>query len=219
MSRLKKIWIRFWLKQSGLTKSGRMAFRLASWFAPPHKRGVSLAMMTPSGYIVPSAVIFHPDIQLGVNVYIGDRVQIFGDINPGKVIIGDRVRIFRDTIIDTGNNGSLTIGSDTSIHPRCQLNAYLTSINIGKGVMLAANCCMYPHDHGMAPDRPIIEQPVQTKGPIVIGDHAWLGTGVIVLGGVSIGKGAVIGAGAVVTKDIPENAIAVGMPAKVVKMR
>jgi acetyltransferase-like isoleucine patch superfamily enzyme len=50
-------------------------------------------------------------------------------------------------------------------------------------------------------------------------DDAWLGYGVIVLDGVRIGKGAVVGAGAVVTHDIPEGAIAVGVPARVVKMR
>ena len=133
--------------------------------------------------------------------------------------IGDRVRILRDTIIDTGEGGSVRIGADTSIHPRCQLNSYMAPIQIGRGVLIAANCVMYPHDHGLTPDQPILEQPLHTKGPIVVGDFAWLGTGVIVLGGVRIGKGAVIGAGAVVTKDVPEGAIAVGVPARVVKMR
>ena len=60
---------------------------------------------------------------------------------------------------------------------------------------------------------------MQTKGGIVIEDDVWLGFGVIVLDGVRIGKGAVIGAGAVVTKDIPEGAIAAGIPARVIKMR
>jgi acetyltransferase-like isoleucine patch superfamily enzyme len=60
---------------------------------------------------------------------------------------------------------------------------------------------------------------LQTKGDIVIEDDAWLGVGVVVLDGVRIGKGAVIGAGSVVTRDIPDNAIAVGVPASVVKMR
>ena len=60
---------------------------------------------------------------------------------------------------------------------------------------------------------------MQTKGGIVIGDDAWLGVGVIVLDGVKIGKGAVVGAGSVVTRDIPDGAIATGVPARVVKMR
>jgi acetyltransferase-like isoleucine patch superfamily enzyme len=53
----------------------------------------------------------------------------------------------------------------------------------------------------------------------VIGDHAWLGFGVVVLDGVRIGHGAVIGANAVVTSDIPDGAVAAGNPARVVKMR
>lgn len=63
------------------------------------------------------------------------------------------------------------------------------------------------------------KQPLETKGGIEIGDGAWLGYGVIVLSGVRIGESAVIGAGSVVTRDIPAGAIAVGSPARVVKMR
>jgi acetyltransferase-like isoleucine patch superfamily enzyme len=58
-----------------------------------------------------------------------------------------------------------------------------------------------------------------SKGPIRIGDGAWLGTGCIVLDGVSIGRGAVVGAGAVVTKDVPDWAIVVGVPARQVGTR
>ena len=64
-----------------------------------------------------------------------------------------------------------------------------------------------------------MDQGVYTKGPISIGDNSWLGTGVIVLDGVTIGNAAVIGAAAVVNKDIPPNAIAFGIPAKVKKNR
>ncbi len=64
-----------------------------------------------------------------------------------------------------------------------------------------------------------MKQPIETKGGIVIADNVWLGFGVIVLDGVRIGNGAVIGAGAVVNHDIPDNAIAVGVPARIIKMR
>ena len=212
-------WTRFWMGYVGLTSFGRFATCLATWFAPPHKASTSLAKMNRKGYIAPSATLYHPDIQLGANVFIGDRVIIFHAKGGGQVKLGNRVSILRDTIIETGDGGSLTIGADTYIHPRCQLNAYKAPIEIGCGVLIAANCALYPHDHGVAPEQPIRDQPLETKGPIVIGDHAWLGTGVIVLGKVRIGKGAVIGAGSVVTKDIPDGAIAFGVPARVVKMR
>ncbi len=64
----------------------------------------------------------------------------------------------------------------------------------------------------------IIDQGVTCKG-IVIEDDCWLGFGVKVLDGVTIGKGSVIGAGAIVTKDIPPFSIAVGVPARVIKSR
>ena len=217
--RIKYRWTRFWMRYAGLSRFGKISTRLAFWFAPPHKATGSLAMMSPKGFISPSATIYHPELHLGVNVLISDRVLIFCDKDGGPVEIGDRVRIFRDTIIDTGEGGSVKIGNDTSIHPRCQLNSYLAPIIIGEGVLIAANCLIYPHDHSFIPGRPIFQQPIHSKGPIIIGDYSWLGAGVIVLGGVEIGSGAVIGAGAVVTKNIPDNAIAFGVPARVIKMR
>jgi acetyltransferase-like isoleucine patch superfamily enzyme len=63
------------------------------------------------------------------------------------------------------------------------------------------------------------DQPLVSKGGIVIGDDAWLGYGVIVLDGARIGRDAVIGAGSVVTGEIPNGAIAAGSPAKVLKLR
>jgi acetyltransferase-like isoleucine patch superfamily enzyme len=86
-------------------------------------------------------------------------------------------------------------------------------------VSIAPNCAFYPYDHGIAPGKLILKQPLTTKGDIIIEDDVWLGVGVIVLSGVHIGTGAVIGAGSVVTRDIPEGAIAFGAPARVVKMR
>ncbi|MDY7077381.1 MAG: DapH/DapD/GlmU-related protein [Chloroflexota bacterium] len=212
-------WTRFWMRYAGLDRFGRVATRLATWFAPPHKARVFLSYMNPRGYIAPSVTIYHSDLQLGTNVFVDERVVIFQRKGGGSIKLGEHVCIYRDTIIETGYGGSLTIGAETSIHPRCQINAYQVPVQIGSDVMIAPNCALYPYDHGVAPDRPIIAQPLVSKGSIVIGDGAWLGVGVIVLGGVRIGEGAVIGAGSVVTQDVPDGAIAVGVPARVVKMR
>ena len=215
---LTRRWIRFWIHYARPTGFGKIAAFLASRFAPPHKARVSLARMTPRGYIEPSAAIYHSKLRLGANVFIGDHVIIFENKNGGPVELGDRVNIFRHTIIETAFGGSLTLEADASIHPRCQINAYLAPIRIGRGTMIAPNCALYPYDHGLEPDKPIRRQPLQTKGGITIGNEAWIGVGVIVLGGVRIGDGAVIGAGSVVTKDVPDGSIAVGAPARVVKM-
>jgi acetyltransferase-like isoleucine patch superfamily enzyme len=207
------------MRYAGLTSFGRCAAFLAAFFAKPHKARVYLARMNPRGFISPKAVIYHSNLMLGANVFMDDRVVIFQREKGGPVEIGDGVYLYRDTIIETGYGGYFKIGKDSSIHPRCQLNAYVSPIEIGSRVMLAPNCALYPYDHGIAPGQPIIFQPLHSNGPIIIGDDAWLSVGVIVLGGVRIGKGAVVGAGSVVTEDIPDFAIAVGSPARVKKMR
>jgi acetyltransferase-like isoleucine patch superfamily enzyme len=213
-------WVRFWLLRSGLDRRGRLTTRLALLVAPPpHKARICLAYLTPRGYVAPSVVIHHSDLRLGNHVFVDERVVLFQNLEGGKLQIGDYVSVMRDCILETGRRGSLTIGSYSSLHPRCQLNAYKEDITIGSGVMIAPNCTLYSYDHGVAPGQCVRRQPLSSRGPIVIGDEAWLATGVIVLSGVRIGEGAVIGAGSIVTEDVPDGAIAVGAPARVIKMR
>jgi acetyltransferase-like isoleucine patch superfamily enzyme len=170
-------------------------------------------------YIAPSASIHHENFHIENNVFIGDRTVIYQARDGGLVEIGKGTHIHSDVIIETGFGGSLTIGADTHIQPRCQFTAYVGSIEIGSGVQIAPNCSFYPYNHSFAPGELIKNQPLKTKGGIVLEDDVWLGVGVIVLDGVRIGKGAAAGAGSVVTQDIPEETIAVGIPARVVKRR
>lgn len=213
------IWALFWMRFAGLSFLGRIATWLATWFVPAYKERRRLARYSSRGYIAPSANIHHADLQLGAHVFVGDRVVIFQDKDGGQVELGERVHLHNDTCIQTGDVGSVEIGTDTHIQPRCTFSAYKAPIQIGCGVQIAPNCAFYSYTHGVAPDELIKKQPLQTKGGIIVNDDAWLGCGVIVLDGVRIGKGAVIGAGAVVTHDVPDGAIAVGVPARVVSMR
>lgn len=207
------------MRYAGLNPFGRFATYLATWFTPPYKGRSFLAQLNPRGFVAPDAVISHSALQLGENVFIGERVVIYQAKEGGPVHIGSGSHVHRDTIIETGAGGGLTIGSDTHIQPRCQFSAYKGHIRIGSGVQIAPNCAFYPYNHGYAAGTPIKAQPISTKGDLVIGDDAWLGVGVIVLDGVRIGKGTAIGAGSVVVHDIPDGAIAVGAPARVLKMR
>lgn len=86
--------------------------------------------------------------------------------------------------------------------------------------MMGPDCIIYTstHKHDKI-DIPIGKQGMTGVNQVVIGDGVWIGTRVIIMPGVTIGKGSIIGAGAVVTKDIPENVIAVGVPAQVIKKR
>lgn len=207
------------MRFSGTGPVGRIATRFAAFGLPPYYGLVYLSRLNAKGYISPKAIIHHHHLNLGQNIFLDERVMIYQDIDGGSVDLGDGVHLHRETIIQTGQGGSVQIGSQTHIQPRCQLSAYKAPILIGSRIEIAPYCSFYPYNHGMACGEPIRKQPLQSKGGIIIEDDAWLGIGVIVLDGVRIGKGAVVGAGSVVVKDIPENAICFGVPARVVKLR
>lgn len=217
--RLSRRWIRFWMRFSGTGSLGKFASRLAAWLAPPHMGQVSLAYVTPRGYIDAAATVYHSDLRLGSNVFVGSGTLIIETAEGGPVTLGDKVAVHRNVILETGRQGYIQVASGSSIHPGSQLKAYVEPILIGEGVMIAANAALYSYDHGLLPEQPIRRQPLVSKGPITIHDEAWIGTGAIILSGVTIGEGAVVAAGAVVTKDIPAGAIVVGNPARVIKLR
>ena len=74
------------------------------------------------------------------------------------------------------------------VHPGCFFVAYVGSIRIGADVHIASNCAFYPYNHGFAPGILIADQPLTSRGDIVLEDDVNLGFGVIVLEGVTIGK-------------------------------
>ena len=88
-------------------------------------------------------------------------------------------------------------------------------VTIGKNVMIAPNVSIYTAGHPVHPDSR--NSGYEYGIPITIGDNVWIGGSVVILPGVTIGNNAVIGAGSVVTKDIPDNAIAAGNPCKVIR--
>lgn len=110
-------------------------------------------------------------------------------------------------------NYSLEIGDNSGIGVNCELNG---DVHIGNNVMMGPECVFYTRNHEFH-DRSklIIEQGYCDRKPIYINDDVWIGRRAIILPGVHIGKGAIIGAGAVVAKDIPDYAIAVGNPVQI----
>ena len=89
-------------------------------------------------------------------------------------------------------------------------------ITLGKNVHITNGCKFLTHDGGVLILRHR-EPDLEITKPIVVGDNVYFGNNVIVLPGVTIGSNVIIGAGAVVTKDIPDNSVAAGVPAKVIK--
>lgn len=93
------------------------------------------------------------------------------------------------------------------------------TIRIGENCLFGPNVLMRTANHRYEnPDIPVRQQG-HSFSNIHIEDDVWISANAVILGGVHIGRGAIIGAGAVVTKDVPSMAIAVGIPAKVIKFR
>lgn len=219
LASLRRRWERFWMHFSGLSATGRFATRLAAAFAPPYMARDYLARLTQKPYVDPEAVIHHDGLELGPQSFIADRVIVYKAPDGGSVKIGDCANILRDCVLETGQGGNIVIGSDSYLHPRCQVMAYVGDVVIGDQVAIAPNCAFYAYNHGLQPGELIKRQPLESRGGIRIGDGAWLGFGVIVLDGMTVGDGAVVGAGSVVTRDVPDNAIVAGNPARVIAMR
>jgi acetyltransferase-like isoleucine patch superfamily enzyme len=218
-SRVKSIWKRSWMRYAGRQGFGRLASRMAAIGTEPYHGRAVLSFMRPEGFVAHTASVSHVDVRLGKHVYLGDRVTIANGPDPGPVELEDEVQIYGDAFIYTGWRGRIRVGSGTHIQPGSSIYSCICEIDIGRRVEIAPRCAFYSYNHGVALGTVIMDQPLFSKGGIKVGDGAWLGHGVIVLNGVTIGSGAVIGSGSIVVGDIPENAIAVGNPARVLKYR
>jgi acetyltransferase-like isoleucine patch superfamily enzyme len=147
------------------------------------------------------------DVRSGLRLHMGPR---------GQLRVEPEVVLDHDATIEC--LGRLHIGARTIFGHHCTLAAK-QEIYIGHDCLLAEMVSIRDHDHAFDDfDVPIREQGAACA-PVRIGNNVWLAARVVVVKGVSIGDGAIIGAGAVVTRDIPAGAIAVGVPARVVKMR
>ena len=219
VGKLPRLWERFWMGFAGPSRWGRVATRLASISSPPYMARFYLARLGPNPYLDPQAVIHHGNLHIEHHAFVADRVIIYQAADGGRITLSESAHILRDCVLETGQGGTIFVGTDTFLHPRCQIMAYKGDITIGNHVAIAPNCALYAYNHGARPGELIKRQPLETRGGISIGDGAWLGYGVIVLDCVSIGAGAIIGAGSVVTEDIPENVIAVGNPARIISKR
>lgn len=161
-------------------------------------------------------------IVFGKGIRLGKSVKI-NAISKDGVTIGDNVNIGDYSIIScTGILSKIGIGFSIGKNSGCGEFSYFGSaggITIGNNVIMGQNVRFHSENHIFnQTDIPIREQGVTNKG-IIIGNDCWIGAGAVFLDGVVVGDGCVIGANSVVNKNIPANSIAVGNPAKIVKMR
>lgn len=126
--------------------------------------------------------------------------------------MGDNVTVMPSFWCDYGYN--ITVGDNFySNH-----NLVITdgaSVTFGDNVFVAPNCCFTTAEHAIDPEQR--RAGMEIAKPITVGDNVWIGAGVTVLAGVSIGDNSVIGAGSVVTRSIPANVVAFGVPCRVVR--
>ncbi len=164
-------------------------------------------------------VLRHPaKIRLGDGVVVDDLVVLDakGAANRG-ITIGNGVFLGRGTILSC-KDGDIVLGDHTNIGFNCEVFS-ASSVTVGRHGLFAAYTYLVGGGHEFErADVPVLEQGRTSRG-ITLGDDVWLGTGTKVLDGVRIGSGVMVGAGAVVTDDLPDGVIAVGVPARVVRRR
>lgn len=136
---------------------------------------------------------------------------------PGKIQLAQDVQLEQGVLLHAWG-GSITIDENVFVGPYTVIYGQ-GGVTIGKNSLVAMHSRILSSNHTVpSRDRKIRWEP-DVLLPTQIGEDVWLGAGVTVLGGVTIGDGCVVGAGAVVSKDLPPYSIAMGVPAKVVRMR
>ena len=116
------------------------------------------------------------------------------------------------------HEGEVRIGDKTVLGQECTISAY-QHVSIGEQCIIADRVMMIDFDHNVAE----VERPIRVQGiykrDVRVGSNVWIGYGAQILRGVSVGDNAIVGASAVVTKDVPANAVVAGTPARVIRMR
>jgi acetyltransferase-like isoleucine patch superfamily enzyme len=116
------------------------------------------------------------------------------------------------------HEGEVWIGAKSVLGQECTISAF-QHVSIGRECIVADRVMLIDFDHGVVEvERPIRQQGIY-KRDVRIGHNVWIGYGASFLRGVTVGDNAVVGTYAVVTRDVPENAVVAGVPAKILRMR
>lgn len=160
---------------------------------------------------------------------------------PHSIAIGERCRLYEDVILvgKPGRDPGIVLGPLTKVHERAILDAYSGRIftgknafighmsvvcghgglSIGDNTLISGLCYIIPANHIFESDQYPLRFQGETRRGIVIGANVWIGAGCTILDGVTIGDNVVVGGGSVVASDLPAWSVAVGVPARVIRMR
>lgn len=170
---------------------------------PDTRRGRRFAGFGAGSVICfPVNAIFNEQyIEIGAGTMLGPQISLSAGMVPGQQMVSQPVVSIGDRCL---------IGKGSGIVGHLQ-------ITIGDDVWTGHHVYITDQNHGYAdPDLPISKQ-VMPERPVSIGDGSWLGHGTVVLPGATIGRHVVIGANSVVTGTIPDNCVAAGVPARVIR--
>ena len=132
--------------------------------------------------------------------------------------MGDEVLIGKNSIFSCASS-TINVGNNVTFGPNCYIRGSRGPVRLGSYITIGAHTVIISGNPDYKRlDIPMMKQEGSAEG-IAVGNDVWIGVGARIIDGVKIGDGCVIGAGAVVTKDIAANAIAAGVPAKIIGTR
>jgi acetyltransferase-like isoleucine patch superfamily enzyme len=134
-----------------------------------------------------------------------------------KLYIGRWAWVGHDSKIRV-HEGEVRIGAKTVMGQECTISAY-QHVEIGRECIVADRVMLIDFDHGVVE----VERPIRLQGiykrDVKVGNNVWMGYGACILRGVAVGDNAIVGTNAVVTREVPANAVVGGVPAKLIRMR
>ena len=156
-------------------------------------------------------------INIGKNFNLGANSII--RTNNNKWTFGDNISISTNCAFfarEKGHEGILEIGNNSNISDNTIIDT-CDDVIIGDNVAIGNNCTIFTHNHVYTDKTKPAWKGGIKLGKVIINDGAWVGSNVIIMPGISVGKRAVIAAGSVLTKNIPDEVIVAGVPAKIIK--
>lgn len=157
-------------------------------------------------------------ISLGDNNFIDSQAVLDAKGSRSQIHLGNAVLVGKNTVFSC-SEATIAVGDDVSIGPHCYIRAGIGSVKLGSYLTIGSHTVIISGNPDYKRlDIPMKQQVGSTEG-IIIGDDVWIGVGVRITDGVTIGNGSVIGAGAVVIEDVPDYAIAAGVPARIIGTR